>query len=237
MASPSDAPLKEDPPLQFQYSPLADVGMPVTARLGRYPRVPDITFDALRAAARLGVVGALRAQYRLEVHGRPPDLPRLALLSNHRSHLDTPTVMAALPGQFRRNLVVLAARDYFFERPERAFAASILAQAVAFDRMHLSELRAWSRLLASQERGVLLVFPSGSRRRSEAHTGLLLILLASGWPLVPVAISGTAEAWPVGRSRWYPFRRLKVTFGEPLQESRARNLPGLLAAFWDQYSP
>jgi len=35
-------------PHAFSYAPMPDVGLSVRERLGQYPRVPDITFDALR---------------------------------------------------------------------------------------------------------------------------------------------------------------------------------------------
>jgi 1-acyl-sn-glycerol-3-phosphate acyltransferase len=220
----------------FRYSTAPDHGRPLLERLGQYPRIPDLELDVARTLARITVVGLVRAQYRIQISGTIPDLPRAAFLANHSSHLDTLAFITAVPRAVRSDLVVLAAKDYFFTRLHRAIAASVLAQAVAFDRQHLSELRAWARRLADTPTGHLLVFPSGTRKSDEPHPALLAILQASHWPLVPVTISGTAEAWPVGKTLWRPFKRLRLTFGEPLPASLPpREIPHLLSAFWKEH--
>jgi len=218
--------------LQFDYQPFPDIDKPLREQLGQYPRVPDITLDVLRSLARWAVIGAMRAQYRIVRRGVVPAGERVALLASHHSHLDTLTVLAALPEKRRRQIAALAARDYFFERLPRAIAASLFGMAVAFDRTRYTELRHWARVLEAQRAGWLLVYPSGSRKRAEAHDAILFVLAHSGWTLVPVAIRGTAEAWPAGKRLWRPFRTLEVTFGEPLATDSTRRLSDELARFW-----
>ncbi|HEV8536655.1 MAG TPA: lysophospholipid acyltransferase family protein [Candidatus Limnocylindria bacterium] len=218
--------------LRFDYQPFPDIDKPLREQLGQYPRVPDITLDVLRTLARWLVIGAIRAQYRIARSGAIPTGERVALLANHRSHLDTLAVLAALPERRRRRIAALAARDYFFERLPRALAASLFGMAVAFDRTRYTELRRWARLLETQREGWLLVYPSGSRKRAEAHDAILFVLAHSGWTLVPVAIEGSAEAWPVGRKLWRPFRTIEVRFGEPLPASSTKHLSAELARFW-----
>jgi 1-acyl-sn-glycerol-3-phosphate acyltransferase len=220
--------------LRFKYVPFPDIDKPLREQLGQYPRVPDITLDVLRTLARWLVILAMRAQYRLRIRGTCPSGERIALLANHQSHLDTIAILAALPERRRRTIAVLAARDHFFERLPRALAASLFGMAVAFDRTRYTELRRWTRLLAVEREGWLLVFPSGSRTRTEAHDAILFVLARSGWTLVPVAIAGTKEAWPVGRARWRPFRVIDVTFGTPLVADSTRRLSGELAKFWQE---
>ncbi len=217
--------------MTFEYRPLPDLEFPLRERLGQYPRVPDLTLDALRAVARASAVALFRALYRLDVRGAPPDAERVALVAGHASHLDTLAVLASLPAKRRARIACLAARDYFFERLPRALAASLFAMAVAFDRTRYTELRRWSRLLAAQESGWLLVFPSGSRRRAEAHDAILFVLAHSGWTIVPVAIDGTREAWPAG-GRPRPFRTVRVRFGELPPGITAKEMRGWLASFW-----
>jgi 1-acyl-sn-glycerol-3-phosphate acyltransferase len=216
----------------FDYVTAPDHAAPLLERLGQYPRVPDPELDALRGAARAVLVGLVCAQYRIQVAGSPPTWPRAAFLANHTSHLDALAFIAAAPGHIRRDLAVLAARDYFFTRTHRALAAALVAQAVAFDRQHPFALRTWARRLSDTPRGHLLVFPSGSRTQTEPHAGFLASLQASGWPLVPVAIAGTAQAWPPGHRLWRPFRALRITFGDPLERMHARAMPDLLMRFW-----
>ena len=221
---------------RFEYQPMPDLDLSLRERLGQYPRVPDLTIDALRTVGRALALFPIRWLYRVEVSGGVPDLPRVALVANHQSHLDTLAVLAALSERQRRRIACLAAKDYFFDRFPRAVAASLFGMAVAFDRTKYTELRRWSRILEAQERGLLLVYPSGSRRRAEAHDAILFVLAKSGWPIVPVAIAGTREAWPAGRALPRPFRRLRVTFGEPLLEPQTKRLSADLAEFWRRSS-
>ena len=226
------SPPSDPPPLTFAYQPMPDLDRPLRERLGQYPRVPDMTFDALRTVARWLAILLFRLQFPLEVRGAPPQAERVALVANHASHLDSLTVLASISERRRREIAVLAAKDYFFERLRTAVGGSFFAQAVSFDRTRYTELRRWSRILREQERGTLLVFPSGSRRRSEAHDAILFVLAKSGWTIVPVAIAGTAEAWPVGRAVWRPFRRVRVTFGAPAGDVPTKELAAFLREFW-----
>jgi 1-acyl-sn-glycerol-3-phosphate acyltransferase len=221
--------------LRFKYVPFPDIDRTLRERLGQYPRVPDITIDVLRTLARWFVILAVRAQYRVRIRGTFPCGERIALLANHQSHLDTLAILAALPERRRRSIAVLAARDTFFEHLPRALAASLFGMAVAFDRTRYTELRRWSRMLAAEREGWLLVYPSGSRKRTEAHEAILFVLARSGWTLVPVAIAGTKEALPVGRARWRPFRMIGVTFGAPLSTNSTKRLSSDLANFWQEH--
>lgn len=223
--------------IRFAIAPLPDRDVSFIDRLGEYPRGSDILTEALRAMGRTMTLAAMRAQFRIGVVGALPDLSRVALAANHQSHLDALAVLAALPPRRRRELAVLAARDYFFRRPPLAAAAGTFAAAVAFDRTRPTELRSWARRLAAQEHGTLLFFPSGSRRRSEAQRGMLEVLARSGWPIVPVAVGGTREAWPVGARVWRPFRRLTVRFADALPDGTGEEMAERLDAFWKESVP
>ena len=220
---------------RFRYEPLPDIELPLAARLGQYPRQPDLLFDVARVMARTVAAGLFRLQYRLEVVGAPPDRPKVAIMANHQSHLDTFAVLTALPERYRRRVTVLAARDYFFEHACSALAANLFGQAVAFDRgTDLAELHRWARLLDRVDAGWFVVFPSASRKRVEPHAGMAGVLARSGWTVVPVALAGTARAWPVGCRLWRPFGTVRVTFGEPITEPDEHELPARLLAFWEQ---
>ena len=160
-------------------------------------------------------------------------MPRLALLPNHQSHLDSLAIFAAMPDRLRRRVTLLAARDYFFERWPTALAVSLVGRCASFDRTsQLSELRRWTRLLEAAEDGWFLVYPSGSRRETKPHPGLALILARSGFPVVPVALAGTAAAWPVGRALPRLGTHVRVTFGDVLTADSANGLVDELASFW-----
>jgi 1-acyl-sn-glycerol-3-phosphate acyltransferase len=219
-------------PRAFTYTPMPDVDSSLRERLGQYPRVPDITLDALRTIARWTAVGLTKLQFPIEVRGEPPTGDRVALVANHQSHLDSLVILASLSERRRREIACLAAKDYFFEKPAVALASSLFAMAVAFDRTRYTELRRWTRILREQRRGTLLVFPSGSRRRSEVHDAILFVLASSGWSVVPVAIAGSAKAWPVGTALWRPFQPVRVTFGPPMTATPTKGLGAALTAFW-----
>lgn len=221
---------------RFEYEPFPDLELPLAARLGQYPRQPDLFYDTARALGRRAAAVFFRSQFRIQVVGQVPDVPRLALMPNHQSHLDTMAVLAVLPERYRRRITVLAARDYFFERRAGAVAASLFGQAAAFDRgAELAELRRWARLLPQVEAGWFLIYPSGSRKRLEPHSGLAGVLAHAGWTVLPVGLAGTAEAWPVGRPLWRPFRTVRVTFGDAIETRDTRELAAELLAFWERH--
>ena len=83
--------------MTFEYRPMSDLDLSLRERLGQYPRVPDLTLDALRAVARATSLGLFRLFYRLEVQGVVPEGERIALVAAHASHLDTLAVLASLP--------------------------------------------------------------------------------------------------------------------------------------------
>jgi 1-acyl-sn-glycerol-3-phosphate acyltransferase len=219
----------------FHYEPVPGFDRPLVERLGQYPRQPDLLWDSVRAIGRFVTASLVRQLFRIEVVGSVPDLPRLALMPNHQSHLDTLAILAVLPERQRRRITVLAARDYFFERRWNALAPALLGQAVAFDRHRYTELRRWTHILRDRPEGWFLAYPAGSRRRSDLHAGLVLVLARSGWPIVPVALSGMREAWPVDRRFPRLFRRVRVTFGEPVTAPPTRELLGILSRFWEEH--
>jgi 1-acyl-sn-glycerol-3-phosphate acyltransferase len=212
--------------LKFKYNPATDLNDPLPKRLGNYPRKRDLTWDTLRWLGRWFVVGSFRLQFPLQVKGNLPQGQKVALVANHQSHLDTVTLLAALPPEHRCRLVVLAAEDYFFLKLGPAMAASLLAQAVAFNRLERTALRDWRNRLINTESGWLIVYPSGSRHSQSLQRGLLKLLFLTGWTIAPVHLEGTGTAWPPERRLWRPFQPLTVEFLEPYE---GQDFDGLLA--------
>jgi 1-acyl-sn-glycerol-3-phosphate acyltransferase len=203
--------------IEFKYTPASDLHDPLPKRLGNYPRQRDLTWDTLRWLGRWLVVGSFRLQYRLGVTGSIPQGKKVAIVANHQSHLDTVTLLAALPPEHRCRLVVLAAEDYFFLRLGRAMVASLLAQAVSFNRLERSALRDWRNRLINTEAGWLIVYPSGSRNGQHLQRGLLKLLFLTGWTIAPVRLEGTRAAWPPTDRFWRPFKTLGVNFLAPYE--------------------
>jgi 1-acyl-sn-glycerol-3-phosphate acyltransferase len=198
--------------MEFKYQPATDLNDPLPKRLGNYPRQRDTTWDILRWLGRWLVSGIFHAQYRLTVTGDLPQGEKVALVANHQSHLDTVTLLNALPPNRRCHVVVLAAEDYFFVGLGRALAASLFCQAVSFNRLERSALRDWRNRLLQTETGWLIVYPSGSRHSQVLQRGLLKLLLTTGWQIMPVKLTGTDRAWPVDQPLWRPFAHLRVDY-------------------------
>lgn len=154
----------------------------------------------------------------------------VVFVANHLSHLDTPAIQRALPGRWRRRTAVAAAADYFYRDRAVAHVASVLFNTVPLQRSahgrsaptsHLDNMldQAWS----------VLVFAEGTRSRG-GHLGALRpgaarLAVDHGIPLVPVHVSGTNEALPVG-SRWFTPKAggtrggarhiIEISFGTPI---------------------
>lgn len=127
------------------------------------------------------------------------------LAANHCSHLDTAVIVAKMPYPIVRHLAVGAAADHFFTK-----RAGMLATSFTFNTypIHRKSSRGQSekglsrRLLAT---GVpLLIYPEGTRSRTGAlgtfRPGVAALCVETGVPCIPLALRGTAEAMPVGRS-------------------------------------
>src|SRR3954454_13341680 len=170
---------------------------------------------------------------RLTVFGRErfDDIPPpVVLVANHSSHLDTPTILRALPLKWRQRTAVAAAADYFYNKRAVANAVALIFNTVpimrrggggvnggAFDHVdHLIDQR-WS----------LLIFPEGSRSRtgelSRLRSGAAVIAQRHDIPIVPIRITGTHDAMPPGQN--WPKRirgffsrrhRLEVHFCPPI---------------------
>lgn len=151
------------------------------------------------------------------------------LVANHASHLDTPVILSALPRRLRKKTVVAAAADYFYRNRVIASAVSLIFNTVPVERRgggmsknggHLDKLldQGWS----------LLLYPEGTRSRGGVpgplRRGAAVLAASHDLKVVPIRVTGTAQAMPPGRfwpkrvrDRPVPRRhRIEVSFGEPI---------------------
>jgi 1-acyl-sn-glycerol-3-phosphate acyltransferase len=152
------------------------------------------------------------------------------LVANHASHLDTPVILSALPRKLRKRTVVAAAADYFYRNRVVASLVSLIFNTVPVERRrsggmskngsHLDKLldQGWS----------LLLYPEGTRSRDgmpgPLRRGAAVLAATHHLTIVPIRVTGTAEAMPPGRfwpkrlrSKPVPRRhRIEVSFGEPI---------------------
>lgn len=152
------------------------------------------------------------------------------LVANHASHMDTPVILSALPRKLRKRTVVAAAADYFYKNRIVASLVSLIFNTTPIERhggggmskngSHLDTLldQGWS----------LLLYPEGTRSRGgmpgPLRRGAAVLAAAHHLTVVPIRVTGTAQAMPPGRlwprrlrDKPMPKRhRIEVSFGEPI---------------------
>jgi 1-acyl-sn-glycerol-3-phosphate acyltransferase len=152
------------------------------------------------------------------------------LVANHASHMDTPVILSALPRKLRKRTAVAAAADYFYRNKLTASIVSLVFNTVPIERhkggtgtkgtSHLDTLLddGWN----------LLLYPEGTRSRGGApgrvRRGAAVLATAHDLAIIPIRVTGTADAMPPGRI--WPKRlrgklfsrrhRITVSFGEPI---------------------
>lgn len=172
-------------------------------------------------------------------------------VANHSSHLDTPTILRALPRRWRNRTAVAAAADYFYKSRWKARGVALLFNTVPLGRGggglgngatdHVDRIigEGWS----------LLMFPEGTRSRrgelGKVRSGAAVIAAQHGIQIVPIYVGGTHEAMPPGQNwpkrrpgRLLPRRhKVEVRFGRPIAprgESERREVMDDVRAFWDR---
>ena len=187
----------------------------------------------MRELVICGVFGSIVGAYSHREVAGLEHLERLAgpviFVANHCSHVDTPVLLLSLPARWRRRTAVAAAADYFYTTRLLASAVSLAfgtvplerrGRRVGIDAAHIRHLLegGWS----------LVVFAEGTRSRdgrvAGMRSGASLLAVEHGLPIVPVHISGTHEAMPIGRNwmirpqgrgRWAR-HTISVSFGSPI---------------------
>ena len=148
----------------------------------------------------------------------PQDRPYL-IAANHASHLDGPSVYAAVRSRVDE-LNVIAAQDYFTDAELGGWFSDALVNAVPLDgHGDFAQSLVRARQLVGVRRP-LLVFPEGTRSASGQlqpfKAGVGLLAYEMGVPVVPLHIAGTEEALPRG-SRKPASHPLRLLFGLPLE--------------------
>jgi 1-acyl-sn-glycerol-3-phosphate acyltransferase len=181
------------------------------------------------------------------------DLPSpVIFVANHSSHLDTPTILRALPRKWRNRTAVAAAADYFYKKRWKANGVALLFNTVPLGRNggglssgatdHVDTLidKGWN----------LLMFPEGTRSRDgeigKVRSGAAVIAAQHGIPIVPIHVRGTHDAMPPGQNwpkrkpgRFFFSRRhkIEVRFGQPIvpsSEDARREVMDEIREFWER---
>jgi 1-acyl-sn-glycerol-3-phosphate acyltransferase len=154
-----------------------------------------------------------RVLYRLEIVGRIPPGPCI-VAANHESLLDPPVLALAA----RQPVHFLAKVGLWRYRPSAWLMDNLGGIPIRRDRRDLIALEAAQDRL--REGLTVGIFPQGNIRGGEWTRGAARLALATGVPLVPVRIVGTARALSRGR---IAFPQLRVIVGEPIPVTPGRS--------------
>lgn len=184
------------------------LGSPARRRAtGRYR--PAVVRGCRQAGSALA-----RGLFRLRVDGaaRVPRTGPVLLAGNHSGFVDGPLVFLVAP----RAASVLAKSEIFAGLGATVFGWLGLIPV----HRGLADRDALRAGLAVLDRGgALAVFPEGTRGAgsfAQISDGLAYLALRSGAPVVPVAVLGTAQAWPRGDRPPRLRAPVRVVFGEPV---------------------
>jgi 1-acyl-sn-glycerol-3-phosphate acyltransferase len=154
------------------------------------------------------------------------------LLSNHQSMLDSFLVGLGVfypQSWWRPHLIPWnpAAAENFYRTPILAWLAD--NWKCIWVREGRRDLHALHRMIEVLPSGVMTLFPEGTRSRTGAvgagQPGPGLLALATGARVIPVAIEGMREVLPIGKAVPRVFKRIRVTYGKPVDYAEFLALP------------
>jgi 1-acyl-sn-glycerol-3-phosphate acyltransferase len=172
----------------------------------------------LAGAAKVAVWPVYRALWWVRVEGRehvPADGPAI-IAANHVSFFDSVALIMAI----RRPVSFVGKAEYLDSWKTRRLlpALGMIPVDRQSGRQAMSALRIAAGVLSRS--GLFAIYPEGTRSRDGAlapgHTGVAHIAVASGAPIIPAGICGTAEIQPPDTRFPRPFRRAVVRFGRPI---------------------
>ena len=166
---------------------------------------------------RLAAFMAMFLAYRLRAYGQwnvPAQGPVL-LLCNHQSYLDLLALGSALP---HRHFHPMARRTLFRNRWFGGLIRGLNAFEVDQER---GDIRAIRRAIELLKAGyVVLLFPEGSRTPDGAvhrlQEGVMVLIRRVRPTIVPVAVEGAYDAWPIWRKRPRIGGPIATAFGAPI---------------------
>jgi 1-acyl-sn-glycerol-3-phosphate acyltransferase len=173
----------------------------------------------MRLAARILTNPEVTGVDRLASLQRLEAPPSVIFAPTHHSHLDTGLMIRSIPLVWRRDLVVAAAADYFFNTKWKAVISALALNAVPIDR-EVTGRKSSDLLVGLVEKGSsLIIYPEGGRSPDgwgqEFKGGAAYLSSKTGAPVVPVFVDGTGSIFGKGMKRPRP-GSTKVVFGAPM---------------------
>jgi len=160
--------------------------------------------------ARAFLIFLLKTIWGLKVHGKEniPEQGPFILACNHASFLDVPCLAAALP----RRIHWVARKEFFRIPLLRLLLKLTRSIPVNGATREASEAVKMGKILG--------IFPEGTRtwdgKLQEGKKGIAVLSLKTGAPILPVAVTGTFQAYP--RTSKFPRKicPISVRFGKPV---------------------
>ena len=152
--------------------------------------------------------------FRTEVIGEKnvPGKGPFIMAPNHISFLD-----ALILGGISPRKLYYFAKNSLFEKKPLAALITILGAIPAEHKIMSSALKKGIRIL-KQKKGIL-IFPEGTRSQNgkmgTGKPGIGFLAVKSKCPVIPVFISGTNKAFPVG-GKFLKLAKVKITIGKPV---------------------
>jgi 1-acyl-sn-glycerol-3-phosphate acyltransferase len=174
---------------------------------------------AVQRIASPEILGTDRLTDLLDSESDNDDVQPVIFAPNHHSHIDTGLMIRAVPSQWRHNLVVAAAADYFFDARWKAAVSALALNAIPIDRDATGRRSAdLIRDLVGQGHS-LVIYPEGGRSPDgwgqSFKGGAAYLSARCQVPVVPVFIDGTGVIFGKGAKRLRPGRS-RVIFGSPM---------------------
>lgn len=153
----------------------------------------------------------------IEVHGADtvPD-GNLIGAANHLGRLDTAAMLCVID---REDLIMPVAEKYKYHPLYGAIGRA--ANAIWLNRFE-ADFSALREILARMEKGGLLVIaPEGTRSKTEAmqeaKPGVAFLAGRSGYPVIPVAVTGTEDRVVLENLKRFRRSKIVVRVGEPFK--------------------
>lgn len=144
------------------------------------------------------------------------------IVANHNSHMDTVSILSALPINKLTKVYPVAAGDYFGRNKLTTFLATYFINALLIARnkseKRINPLEIMDSFL--KKGSSLLVFPEGSRGEAEQmqdfkHGASILLKKNPTIPFIPVFLKGMGKALPKGDPFLIP-TQCQVNIGRPV---------------------
>ena len=159
-----------------------------------------------------------RRLFRLRVEGLEhlPEHGAAIIAANHVSFFDSVALALAVP----RPLSFVGKAEYLDSWRTRHLlpALGMIPVNRTSGRQAFGALQLAAGVLARS--GLFAIYPEGTRSRdgdlAPGHTGVAHIAVASGAPIIPAGIIGTADIQPPGARVPRPFKAAAIRFGPPI---------------------